>query len=252
MNRNRLYATLAAAFVLTGLSAVQLFAAEGYIENFSPNKKDVKTSYPENWALDGTKIGVNPTKFEVQSDPSCSENGKLVVTCNKATGALMTDLTKKVDLNKTPIMRWRWRIVQLPEGADGRPGGKDDQGIALYIGANGFLTKNSIAYRWETKTPVGYVGTAKYGGGLVKVHFFAIRNEDSPIGKWVMEERNVAADFEKAYGKVPKEFALSVCANSQYTGTQTKAEVDYIQFLSKAEAKKDPLPSEGSESPSEP
>ena len=64
-------------------------------------------------------------------------------------------------------MRWKWRAITLPKGADGRDPRKDDQAMVLYIGAKSFLKNKSISYRWETETPVGITGKASYGGGLV-------------------------------------------------------------------------------------
>ena len=43
--------------------------------------------------------------------------------------------------------------------------------------------------------------------------------------------RNVAEDFQRIYGVVPKAFALSIIGNSQYTRSNTIAEVDYIEFV---------------------
>jgi len=51
----------------------------------------------------------------------------------------------------------------------------------------------------------------------------------------VVEERNIAADFKKAYGEVPTEFVVSVAGNSQYTQTRGLGEVDYIEFLPQPE-----------------
>jgi len=156
----------------------------------------------------------------------------LVVHADRSTGGIICNPSEKVDLAKTPIMRWRWRVLNLPKGGDGRVAAKDDQPVALYIGTNGgWFKKQSIAYRWECETPKGYTGEVSYGGGIVQVHFFTLCDKSIPVGEWRTESRNVAADFQKAYGFVPKEFALSIMGNSQYTGSNTRAEIAFIEFL---------------------
>jgi hypothetical protein len=41
------------------------------------------------------------------------------------------NLSGIVDLKKTPVLRWRWKAVRLPKGADGRGAVKDDQAVAI-------------------------------------------------------------------------------------------------------------------------
>lgn len=53
----------------------------------------------------------------------------------------------------------------------------------------------------------------------------------------MIEERNIAEDFKKAFGFIPKEFVLSVGANSQNTKSESLAFIDYIEFLPLDKAK---------------
>ncbi len=189
---------------------------------------------PRDWQVEGGKIGVPMTVCTVTENKELHAP-VLVVHSARSTGGIICNLSDKVDLNKTPIMRWRWRVLNLPKGGDGRVAAKDDQPVALYIGTNGgWFKKQSVAYRWECETPKGYTGEASYGGGIVQVHFITLCDKNIPVGEWRTESRNVAADFRKAYGTVPKEFALSVMGNSQYTGSDTKAEIAFIEFLPEA------------------
>jgi hypothetical protein len=199
-------------------------------EDFLKSQAKTDKKVPEGWALKATKFGVPATVFKVDENGKLPD-GVLKVVAKKATGGLMCNPSVKVDLKKTPILRWRWRVNKLPKGADGRKSGKDDQALAIYVGASDWLKKKTIAYRWETETPKGTIGNSSYGGGIVKVKWFCLRNKESGTGKWYVEQRNIAQDFQKAFGFIPKEFALSVCANSQYTKSESQAEVDYIEFV---------------------
>lgn len=181
------------------------------------------------WEAGGTKIGVDEPTYVVEKCEDSATGAALTVASVDATGALMCQ--PKVDLNKYPVMRWKWRAITLPKGADGRDPKKDDQAMVIYIGAKSFLKNKSISYRWETETPVGITGKATYGGGLVQVWYEVLENKENHVGEWVVEERNVRDDFKKVYGYVPDEFALSIGANSQYTESSSKAQIEYIEFI---------------------
>ena len=198
--------------------------------------KDKKGALPDGWKVHGTIWGTNETCFELEDHkenkkPVASVLGVLKVFADKGTGALFCEVYKYVDLKKTPIMRWRWHVNKFPKGGDGRKSDRDDQAIAIYIGANDWMVKKSISYRWETETPQGLEGNVSYGGGTVKVKWFCLRNKKTGTGKWVTEERNIAKDFKKAFGFIPKEFILSIGANSQNTKSESLAFIDYIEFL---------------------
>lgn len=188
---------------------------------------------PRNWRVEGGKIGVPMTVCTVKED-KLLQAPVLVIHAARSTGGIICNPSGKVDLNKTPIMRWRWRVLNLPTGGDGRVEGKDDQPVALYLGTSAWLKKHSIAYRWECETPKGFEGKTSYAGGIVHVHFITLCDKSVPVGEWRTESRNVAEDFRKAYGTVPREFALSVMGNSQYTKSDTKAEIAFIEFLPEA------------------
>ncbi|MCK4983774.1 MAG: DUF3047 domain-containing protein [Victivallaceae bacterium] len=208
-------------------------------ENFAAEDKE--GNLPDGWEINATKWGVNKTSFELKNKKE--ENhlfaaiGVLKIFSDEATGALFCEPYKNVDLNRTPILRWRWQVNTFPEGGDGRKEHKDDQAIVIYVGASDWMVKKTIAYRWETETPQGLAGDVSYAGGAVKVKWFCLRNRKSGEGKWVVEERNIAKDFKKAFGFIPKEFVLSIGANSQNTKSESLAYIDYIEFLPLDKAK---------------
>ena len=154
----------------------------------------------------------------------------LKVHADKATGAFMYNLSGIVDLKKTPVLRWRWKALKLPGGADGR-GNKDDQAVAIYIGT-GTLSYRAVAYRWETETPKGVEDSISYG--TAKIKWFCIRNKTDSLNEWYTEEKNIAEDFRKIYGFIPEKFIISIAGNSQYTESNTEALVDWIEFVPSA------------------
>ena len=224
---------LLGALLALSTTATEVAPGVGWREEFSKLKKEDGNNLPANWKLDGKKFMVPMTTFRVEDAPGKSTYGRvLAVDSRRSSGALIT--MPGVDLKKYPILRWRWRVKKLPPGADGRTD-KDDQAVGIYFGAGGALSRKTIAYRWETLTPVGTEGTARYGGGIVKVNYQCLRNQDSPRDEWIEEERNVAEDFRKAYGYLPEadQYVISVSGNSQYTKSDALAEIDYLELADK-------------------
>ncbi len=225
---------LCAAFltaVLMGFSSrPQETGTVGWKEDFDTADTESSHSVPEGWTFRG-KPGTPKTVFSVVKGKGDGQS-YLHMEADKATGSVICQITG-VDLERTPILRWRWRVTELPEGADGRVKAKDDQAIGIYLGTGGMLSNKSVSYRWDTDTPDGAKGDCVYGGGTVKVKWYTLRNkEDAKHGKWYVEERDCARDFKEAWGFCPGKIFLSVCCNSQYTGTEAEADLDWIEFVS--------------------
>ena len=181
--------------------------------------------YPAGWTYKG-KFRTPDVRYVIEKDPELG-HPVLVIQSPKATGVIMADISG-IDLAKYPIMRWRWKALQLPAGADARVKAKDDQGIAIYVGYGRFR-QTSCSYTWETVTPKNLTGKAVYNG-LVTVHWRSLRNQEDKLNTWYTEEVNLYQDLKEKLGKVPDGLALSISSNSQYTGTDAKAMIDYIEF----------------------
>jgi len=159
------------------------------------------------------------------------------MSADKASASLLSGDALSVDLKKTPILRWRWRATVLPTGADARNPDKDDQAIGIYISSGSRFRQQSIAYRWETQPPAGAEGSVQYAK-VVTIKWFALRDESHMDGQtFFTEERNVAEDFEKAFGSVPERIGIGISCNSQYTGSKAEAQLDWIEFVAEAPQK---------------
>jgi hypothetical protein len=216
---------LAALTLTAGLAtAASEYRAAGWREDF-------KTE-PPGWEI-RRKPGADLAKFHIEA-PNDGHDGALAMSANDQSGMFATKL-EHVDLHRTPILRWRWRATVLPTGGDGRVPERDDQAIAIFVSTGGVLRQKSIAYRWETDTPVGSEGNSTYGAGIVKTKWVAVRNAQDK-GSFFVEERNVARDFQRAFGFVPDKVNIAVTCNSQYTGTAAAAELDWIELVAASEA----------------
>lgn len=192
--------------------------------------KRIEDNAPTCWKYRG-KFGTEDAVFQLVRDP---QSGKRVLkmTADKATGVVLYDM-EKIDLEKYPIMRWKWKVQVLPAGADARVEAKDDQGISIYIGYGRF-SQTSVSYAWQTVTPKGETGKSVYNG-LVTTYWRSMRDEKDGMNVWYTEERNVRDDIKRLFGtkKIPSGLGLTVSTNSQYTGTKAVCYLEYIEFAEK-------------------
>ncbi|MEI7437890.1 MAG: DUF3047 domain-containing protein [bacterium] len=186
------------------------------------------TNMPPSWSVEG-KPSVSKALFT--AGYTDGTNCVLRMTADNASATLKSDKLS-VDLTKTPIMRWRWKAVVLPTGGDGRKPETDDQAIGIYVSSGGWFSQQSAAFRWETLTPKGLDGRAKYGAGVVSIYWVCVRNqEDLKGGGWFVDQVNVADAYRKAFGKLPDRIGVGISCNSQYTGTKAEALLDWVEFV---------------------
>lgn len=224
---------------IKGLMLLLLFLCmAGVSEMFAQERQNVPNAWrldfaaiPEGWnvrANPGTPLAV----FAIQTNAADGEK-ILSMRADKASGTLSGRL-KGVDLNRTPVLRWRWRVLALPANGDGRDKNRDDQAIAIYVTTGGALSQKAIAYRWETETPIGYEGYARYGAGVVNVKWIAVRNKvDAESKEFLIEQRDVAGDFKKTYGFIPDKVFIGISCNSQYTRSLGEAQLAWVEFVPK-------------------
>ena len=203
-----------------------LTAAEPVIRiDFRKAKNDGKAV--TGWTYKG-KFGTDDAQFKIATVDGVKV---LSMSSKNGTGSLLYDISK-IDLQKYPYMRWKWRVDVLPAGADGEKDEKDDQAIGIYVGSGSTFSQESVALRWETVTAKGKKGTARYGMGAVKVHWICVRNEKDGLKRWYVDECNILQLLKQIFnGKVPrKNLAITLSANSQYTGTSSAGYLEYIEF----------------------
>jgi hypothetical protein len=134
-----------------------------------------------------------------------------------------------VDPKQTPVLSWRWKVAQLPPGGDFRRSGADDQAAQVLVA---FADRRILTYIWDTSAPKGL---AQSSSSIPLVHIFAIVCESgaADLNRWIQENRNVAADYEKAFGKpAPRVKGLRLQINSQHTGATAESYFGDVAFRS--------------------
>jgi hypothetical protein len=176
---------------------------------------------PANWQV---KVNHGKPEFGVCAD---SEGPCLHLRSAKASFALQRDV--EVDPSQMPYLTWRWKVTQLPAGGDFRHASTDDQAAQVLVA---FSDRKVLTYLWDTTAPKG---SAASSSDIPLVHIFAVVCESGAeqANRWVSENRNVAADYQRAYGKpAPPVKGLRLQINSQHTGTTAESYFGEVAFRS--------------------
>ena len=128
------------------------------------------------------------------------------------------------DLTQHPYLRWRWRAVKLPEGANEKDKKRNDTGGALYVtfSFNFLGIPRSIKYTYSSTLPVGTI--ISYGS-LKVIVVSSGQKEDS--NQWITISRNVAEDYRRLFRKKPPRYPVSITLWSDSDSTGDTAIVDF-------------------------
>jgi hypothetical protein len=140
-------------------------------------------------------------------------------------------LERGVDVNpaQLPYLVWRWKVTQLPNGADFRKASADDQAAQVLVA---FADHRIISYIWDSSAPKGTFLSSTVLP-LVHVYSLVCQSGGAEMNRWIAESRNVAADYQRAYGRpAPPVKGLRIQINSQHTGTTAESYFGEVAFRS--------------------
>jgi hypothetical protein len=132
-----------------------------------------------------------------------------------------------VDPHDAPFLTWKWNVKQLPAGGDFRRSKTDDQAAQVLVA---FADRHVLTYIWDSTAPVGIMESSS---SIPLVHIYAVvcRSGSADLNRWLTESHNVAADFEKAYGRpAPRVKGIRLQINTQHTGTAAESCFGQVSF----------------------
>lgn len=160
-----------------------------------------------------------------------------------------------VDLGKTPILCWRWRIDAPLKNADMMTKAGDDYAARVYLSFSvppetlGFGTRlalglartlrgnivpdAAINYLWDNRHAVG---TWQPNAYTDRARMLVLRSGAGDAARWVSERRDVSADFHKAFGHAPAQLTgLALASDTDNTGESAHAGFADFRFVAKDE-----------------
>lgn len=143
---------------------------------------------------------------------------------------------ENLDIYKTPILSWRWRVKKLPEGASEIDKDRNDTAASIYVvfdmGRVALLRRvpKSIRYTWSSSLEKGSEHSIFYGNQKIVVQESGPENMGD---EWITVQRNIVEDYRRLFGDDPPSRPLAILILSDGNSTNNTAIADYddIKFL---------------------
>ncbi len=180
--------------------------------------------------------GWEPQKFKsVTEYRIIKENGRSVVKA--VSNASASGLVKKIRFSPATYryLRWSWKVAHTVRDGDEKTRAGDDYAARVYVLFPGtfFWQMKAINYIWANKlvkgesVPNAYTANAK---------MIAVESGNEKAGQWLMEERDLRADYLALFGTEPPE-AAAVAIMTDTDNTGGTAEAWYGEIVLSSEGK---------------
>ncbi|SDD34086.1 Protein of unknown function [Cupriavidus sp. YR651] len=154
-----------------------------------------------------------------------------------------------VDLARTPVVKWRWKVAAPIPNADNRVGDREDAPARLVFFFEGESSNLSFGDRAESlaasavgeKLPYAtlmYIWTDSAPPGTVianphtsRVQMIVVSGASGDAGKWQTLRRNVSADFQRVFHEKPgKLVGYGLMTDTDNTGAIARAWYGDLRF----------------------
>lgn len=146
-------------------------------------------------------------------------------------------VNKDVNIYETPILSWKWRVSELPDGASEDDDNRNDTAASIYVvfdmGRVALVKKvpKSIRYTWSSTLEKGREMSKFYGNQKIVV----VESGPERKGEWHTFERNIVEDYKRLFGDSPPENPLAILILSDGDNTQSRVKADYDDIILKSE-----------------
>lgn len=236
--------TLAAAVMTLPLTAI---ADTLWVGRFD----DGETAIPAPWQIERLDQRVPPTVYKLRK-----WDGVMAVEAWARNSMALLARPLRVDLQKTPILCWQWRIDAPVATADMTRKAGDDYAARVYLTFELPPEKLSLAtratlrlaraiygphvpdaainYVWDNRQPVG---TWRDNAYTDRARMLVLRSGAARAGGWVHERRDVAQDLQRAFGDIDGRLrGLALAADTDNTGEDAHAGFADFRFVAREDA----------------
>lgn len=200
---------------------------------------------PAGWTVQPIPKVARQTRFDlVESD------GSTVLRARADNAAASLRYSVDVDPNAYGQLEWSWKTDRVLDKADLATKAGDDYAARLYVffdrqpGQMSFgdrlayalgrarygnqLPAAALCYVWDNKQPVGTVRSNAYTGFVKMV---VATSGKAQQDKWVTLQRDVAADYRRAFGtRPPRITGIATAVDTDNTGESTVSYFGDIRF----------------------
>jgi len=158
-----------------------------------------------------------------------SEGGENILYFRGKDASFSMEKKIKINAKDYPYIKWRWKVMLLPEGGDVRLKRKNDQAAQIIVLFEG---GKCISYVWDTTAPEGTVMEESVPWPFsIKIKVLVVKSGAEDINRWISMRRNIYEDYRRFFNKEPGLIkGVRIQINSQHTSTVGEAYFGSIMF----------------------
>ncbi len=183
-------------------------------------EQDPLLAFPSNWKVRGD------AREAAEIYKVAEEDGNHFLHARAINQDVQVGLARPFELSHYPFLSWRWRVEQLPPGADESVKRANDSAAGVYVLFGSRVMPRVLKYVWSSSLPKGT--------RLTSPHYWRAKiivlQSGPPAGAWHKEMVNVYKDYKELFGSEPGRVeGIAVLTDSN--DTQTQAEAAYDDFM---------------------
>lgn len=201
---------------------------------------------PASWVHTRINKELPGTDFSIVQEPT---GNVLRAYSSSAASSLVYTLPDTVTANAQ--LQWRWKVSQAVPNSAMADKATDDYAARVYVffdydksrlpftdrvkidmartlyGAD--LPTAALCYVWGTADAVGAIAPNPYTD---RVRMIVLQRGDAKAGQWISESRDLAADFQAAFGEpAPAVTGIALGADTDNTGATVEARFGDLKFV---------------------
>lgn len=190
-------------------------------------------------------IGKRPTRYEWVRD---GDEVVLHAVADRAASGVAHPVA--IDVRKTPLMAWRWKVAGLIPDADVRVAAHEDSPVRILLGFDGDRSKltpiermqhaiwkqivgheppyATLAYVWSNDLAADTLIDSPH---TRRIQLIVASTGARSVGSWQSLARDVRADFRRAFGEAPGMLiSISIVTDTDDTRSHAEAWYGDIRF----------------------
>ena len=185
--------------------------------------------------FEGDQLLAFPANWQVRGDAEkaagvyniAEENGNHFLHARAVNQDVQMGLARPFELSRYPFLSWRWRVEQLPTGANESVKRSNDSAAGVYVLFGSRLMPRVLKYVWSSSLPVGTRLTSPH---YWRAKIIVLQSGPPADRAWYQEIVNVYEDYKELFGREPGRVeGIAILSDSD--DTQTQAEADYDDFI---------------------
>lgn len=182
-----------------------------------------------------------------------SYQGKTVLSANSKTSASGLAVKLRPRQASNLLLQWEWKALNPIVNADNADGYADDAPLRILVAFDGNKSKlplkekmtfemanlisgqempyATLMYIWSGKSPVGSIIANAHTS---RIKMIVVDSGWDNLGQWHKHQRDLAADYKRAYGEAPGEvIGIALLTDTDNTKSEARAFYGDIELIRK-------------------